>query len=53
MSVWYRFDSLDTPTGWLTPAWLAVTDDGAIAEIRDRAPDGVPVEAMTGAAIPA
>jgi len=52
MSTWYRFDSLQTPGGWLTPAWLAVADDGSIAEIREQAPDGVSVETVAGPAIP-
>jgi len=52
MNAWYRFDSLKAPDGWLTPGWIAVADDGSIAEVRDRAPDGVSVETVAGPAIP-
>jgi formimidoylglutamate deiminase len=49
---YFRFQSLYTPAGWRTPAYVGVDATGIIRYLDSRIPDGVALEPVAGFALP-
>jgi formimidoylglutamate deiminase len=52
MTVYYRFSSLLQQSGWLSPVFVGVDDQGIISYLSQTAPEGVAIEGVDGFALP-
>lgn len=52
MTVYYRFPSLLQQSGWMSPAFVGVDDNGIITYLSQTAPEGVAIEGVDGFALP-